>query len=651
MDSNKRPRLLTKSRYKLGLECPNKLFYTRKKQYANQKQNDSFLQALANGGFQVEELARLHYPEGVLIDGRDWDYEWLVQQTEKLLRFDNIVIFEAAFRYENLFIRTDILVKKGNTIQLIEVKAKSFHPESPEFHRSTWKPYLFDVAFQKHVILKSHPDWSVTSFFMLADKSKRTTINGLNQKFRITKKSENRTGIILKIDGLTDIESQSVLSLVDIEPFLEPIFSGQNRLLSSYTFEESIQELAKSYEEDTYFNYPLSWSACKKCEFKATGEEEKEGLLSGFKNCWNLQRNWGSNEFKKPNMMDVWDFKRANLFDERGIIFKEDVTEEDIGYKEVAGAYSRTERQWIQIQKDINADDEIEVLREELQEEMNQWIFPLNFIDFETSTSALPFYEDRKPYEQIAFQFSHHILHEDGSIEHASEYINAEPGVFPNFNFIRALKRELEKNKGSIFKYSNHENTILNAIYEQLAESSEIDRVELMSFIQTISHSKKNSVFPAWEGERDMIDLCAVIIKYYYNPHTKGSNSIKKVLPAVFKSSPFVREKYSKPIKEIGLSSRNFKPNKVWLQEVEGLVKDPYYTLPKPFEEWDAEAEVVSELEELNDGGAALMAYGKIQYTDMSENERELIKQALLKYCELDTLAMVMIYEHLREII
>jgi len=43
-------RLLTKSRYKLGLECPNKLFYTRKKEYANTQTDDSFLEALAQGG-------------------------------------------------------------------------------------------------------------------------------------------------------------------------------------------------------------------------------------------------------------------------------------------------------------------------------------------------------------------------------------------------------------------------------------------------------------------------------------------------------------------------------------------------------------------------------------------------------------------------
>ena len=59
---------LTKSRFKLGLECPNKLYFTGKAEYANKKIEDSFLEALAKGGFQVAELARLQYPEGVFVD-------------------------------------------------------------------------------------------------------------------------------------------------------------------------------------------------------------------------------------------------------------------------------------------------------------------------------------------------------------------------------------------------------------------------------------------------------------------------------------------------------------------------------------------------------------------------------------------------------
>jgi len=87
--SNLKKRYLTKSRYKLGLECPNKLYYTKKKVYSNQKLDDSFLQALASGGFQVEELARMHYPEGILVEDKKSDetynYEDKVNQTTELL--------------------------------------------------------------------------------------------------------------------------------------------------------------------------------------------------------------------------------------------------------------------------------------------------------------------------------------------------------------------------------------------------------------------------------------------------------------------------------------------------------------------------------------------------------------------------------------
>jgi hypothetical protein len=42
----------------------------------------------------------------------DWDYDWLAAETDKLLQKENVVIFEAALKYEGLFIRTDILVTK-----------------------------------------------------------------------------------------------------------------------------------------------------------------------------------------------------------------------------------------------------------------------------------------------------------------------------------------------------------------------------------------------------------------------------------------------------------------------------------------------------------------------------------------------------------
>jgi len=78
-----------------------------------------------------------------------------------------------------------------------------------------------------------------------------------------------------------------------------------------------------------------------------------------------------------------------------------------------------------------------------------------------------------------------------------------------------------------------------------------------------------------WRGKRAMVDLRNIVLKYYYNPYTKGSNSIKAVLPAALQSSQYLRSKYAKPLREIGLSSLNFSDNHIWLQEKEGEMVRP----------------------------------------------------------------------------
>jgi hypothetical protein len=74
---------------------------------------------------------------------------------------------------------------------------------------------------------------------------------------------------------------------------------------------------------------------------------------------------------------------------------------------------------------------------------------------------------------------------------------------------------------------------------------------------------------------------------------------------------------------------------------------DPYKLLPKLFEDIDLEtAQSFITDDSINSGGAALTAFAKIQFTEISDLERDRVINGLLKYCELDTLAMVMIYEY-----
>ncbi|MEM8718268.1 MAG: hypothetical protein AAGE84_03020 [Cyanobacteria bacterium P01_G01_bin.39] len=78
----------------------------------------------------------------------------------------------------------------------------------------------------------------------------------------------------------------------------------------------------------------------------------------------------------------------------------------------------------------------------------------------------------------------------------------------------------------------------------------------------------------------------------------------------------------------------------------QGVVKDPYKLLPNLFTNISEKDHVLlNQEDEINNGSAALTAYAKLQSTEICKQERKALKTGLLRYCELDTLAMVMIFE------
>jgi hypothetical protein len=653
-------RYLTKSRFKLALECPTRLYYTGKKEYNNKKLTDPFLLALAEGGFQVGELAKLYFPDGVNID--ELDHDIAVEKTNEFLKQESVIIYEAAFRFENLFIRADILKKQKDHIQLIEVKAKSYDPSDKDesflntkgFVRPGWAPYLYDVAFQKYVISKSFPGFKVSSYLMLTDKSKTCSVDGLNQKFFLYAE-EGRTRVKIN-EAIKDIGlGDEILIRINVDDIAELIYSGQDSSQPrEMSFPDLIKHYASHYNADKKIIEPLS-AKCGACEFKASKGEMANGFRSGYHECWAEQAKFEEVDFDRSHILEIWDFRRKNEYIQNGVYFQDQLTRDDLEPKKVkkvnGPGLSRVDRQEMQILKAKNRDQESFLDKANLSAIIEGFQFPLHFIDFETTSVAIPFNKGRRPYEQIAFQYSHHIVQADGSIEHKGQWINTTVGRFPNFDFARELKKELEQDGGTIFRYAAHENTILNAIRNQLLDSSEHDRDSLCKWIQSITKSTKSNT-EEWLGERNMVDMRELVLKYYFNPFTNGSNSLKYVLPAVLNTSDFLKHKYSQPIYGKEIKSLNFSDWQWVYMEPDGSVKNPYKNLPKIHEGFENEMldeYIVDEESGILDGGAAMIAYARMQFTEMADEERKRIIDALYRYCELDTLAMVMIWEAWRE--
>lgn len=661
-------RYLTKSKFKSGLECVTKLYYTGKKnEYADQKIDDKFLQALAEGGHQTGALALFEFSDNPIADDievKTLDYDESLRITnEKLVRDGKVIIAEAAFKYNNLFIRADVVVKEGKVIKLYEVKAKSFNSseenelsfiagkDENERVSAAWAPYLYDVAFQKYVISKAFPDYKVISHLVLVDKAKKSTVNGLNQIFQIVTDDEGRVSVDIS-NVRKDQLGASILAIVNTDSTVEKIWNKYKvptTLSEEYTFEAFVNYCEDLYVRDERVFAPLSMD-CKSCTFWVKPGKD-EDLKDGRMECWKHKTEYSDTLLQNPWTIDVWQGRMDNALSS-GTYLMDRLEKTDLGKepKNEKVGLDQYSRRWKQIEKEKAKDNSYYFDKENFDEEASGWIWPLNHIDFETSTSALPFYQGKTPYSGVAFQWSHHVMHKDGRIEHLGEYINFEKGVFPNLEFLRTLKESLSRNNGTIFRYHNHENTYLRMIYGQIVsgelEVAEPEKAELLAFIDLITRYKPDGKKYV-NGARNMVDLYDIVQRYYYSPYSKGKVGLKFILPSIINDVPYLTTKYGTLGiygKSLPIKSLNFDDHK-WIDPA--FNNDPYKTLPAIFEGYDRDEldEYFDGLDGIADGGAALSAYAYLQYTHIPETIRLRLKDALLRYCELDTMAMCFLVE------
>ena len=698
-------KLFTKSAFKIALGCPTRLYYYYDSdKYANQDTENEFLKSLAEGGFQVGELAKIYHGVAPDCDLKDLTgYDAPVVRTKELLSRETVAIAEAAFRCDNMFVKVDILKKDGDKIDLIEVKSKSWNPETDAFltteargaNRGMEKvasgiaEYVYDVSFQKYVVEKALREegfnGEVRAYLMMADKSVASDVDGINQLFKICH-ADGRIKVEVSSEAYDLVNHVHVLNDFDVTDVCDKVIAGstaeQANMMHGMQFKPFVEKMSGLYCDHRQEYVPVS-TECYKCPFYATSDTP--GKLDGYDECWINSGELTADDIRSEHLLEeLWNNKNTPFAN--GVRLLKDVSRTNLRSDPLREpshekpGLNTEDRRIVQVALTTNQTEMLEqgdLLRnvrdgvyfdaEGLTAEMRQWKFPLHMIDFETTMVALPFYKGMRPYEQVAFQFSHHVIESnDGgatySIRHAGQYINTEKGFFPNFEFLRELKRQLEQDDGTVFRYATHENSVLCQIIDQLEASDEPDRDVLIAFVKTITRKKmpnrrKGQPEFLWKGERDMVDLCEVVKRYYYDPRMKGSNSIKTVLPAVLNASGFLKAKYGRPIyggANAEIASQNIlspEPGKVWVKmkdDGSGEVENPYKWLPDVSEYFTegylTEPEDEEDLTKVNNGGAALTAYSKIQFSDFGATEA--LKQALLRYCELDTLAMVFIWEH-----
>lgn len=144
--------------------------------------------------------------------------------------------------------------------------------------------------------------------------------------------------------------------------------------------------------------------------------------------------------------------------------------------------------------------------------------YPLYLLDFETFATAIPLFDGLRPYQNIPFQYSCHIMQGPGDEPENLYFLAEDDGNDPRVDFLESLKKALGYSDGKapsgsiLVYYENFEKRILKELAEQFTRHE-------------------------WWIE-DALDRIADLYEpfgkfYYYSPLQKGSASLKNVLPAL----------------------------------------------------------------------------------------------------------------------
>jgi hypothetical protein len=205
---------------------------------------------------------------------------------------------------------------------------------------------------------------------------------------------------------------------------------------------------------------------------------------------------------------------------ENGIIGLEDLTEDS--------PLSANQR----LEVDMALTDEVHVDVPAIKEFLDQLAFPLYFFDFETIMPAIPLFDGTRPYQQLVFQYSLHILDAPES-EPVHQECLPNPTADPRRIVVEQMIKDLS-DKGSIVAYNmSFEQTRICELIKDFPQYEEALSNILERFVDLEIPFKK---------------------KWYYSAQMKGRSSLKVVLPAIVPDL-----KYSDlAISEGGTASRTY---------------------------------------------------------------------------------------------
>lgn len=417
-------KLLTKSLFMNGLQCPKLLWLSERKELPKPSiaEHQKFEQ-----GREFEKYAKKIFSNS--IDLKEIKYPENIQKTIKLID-ERKTIFEAAFQFEKLYLKADIIEPSKTGWNLYEIKAST----------EVKKEHIPDLAFQKYVCEKA------------GLKIEKVFVLHLNKEF--IKKGEINPKDLCSIEEVT------------------------NEVNQVSKIEENSSKYIEVINKRTLPEFVISMNCNKPRECPLKSE------------CWKL--------LPKNNVLQLTNWRQYWKLFEEGIEDMKDIPE-DITLKP---------KDEVILQSTLK--NKIYLSKEHIKHFLNSLTYPLFHLDFETFDTAVPIYDNSRPWQKIPFQYSLHIQQKDGNIEHFEYLANGKED--PRLELLSTLTEQIQ-GTGTVIVFNK---TFEINVLKKLAE----DFPEHKDWIQNVLDR--------------IIDLAVPFQNYYYyNPKQKGKYSIKKVLPAI----------------------------------------------------------------------------------------------------------------------
>lgn len=572
-------------------------------------------------GEYSEIWARLNFPNHEVVTIEGYDNETNVKRTNELLSSDkDLIIFEANFTYNNFVTRTDILIKTGDEVKVMEVKGSG----------STKLLYAMDLFFQREIIERSNENYKGWDYSLLL----------LNKEYTHDvrySKEEKAALVFINTNMVTNAHNLGSKKIPEYDPDKatswrlslnehwynpleewtsfedKPTFSYPTGRAKNFTFEINdffktylVEELRKKFDDDLerikeiqLLDNPPSLeledrnNRFMKSDYtiwalKVTGVYDNVNHsvfdFRGTNLNWNVKCRLYHEGIRDMEQASFEQLVPGTTFKKYGNLTDEQAVMEFLSLDSSNGAVGLS----APIHRNYNGKEESLLHRFLLDEQLRQYDKgPIYMYDFETANLAIPEVDGSNPYEQIVYQYSIHVITNPNDYDFETmknivhyEWLAEDRNTF-HLDAWKNFVEVFEKHGEGVYVAWNdsfEKNCILRALDNWLFDENIIKWLEII--------------------REETIDLMIPFkYKYYYHKDLKGSYSIKYAGPH------FAPEINYKNLDLVQRGDQSAAVAKMWLRD-------------------DSEQ------------------------SDVDWKSR---REGMLKYCEYDTLLMVAILQRLKE--